>query len=559
MDKNAINRVIAKLIFPSKTPDILEIEDRYPQRNLSETAKVVRIAPSPTGFAHFGLIFASMINEQIAYISKGVFFLRIEDTDKKREVENGVEKIISALKDFDIKYSEGPISENHEIGKYGPYIQSRRQDIYFSATKLLIEKGYAYPCFCTTEDLEEVHKIQKANKERTGYYGKYAKCRNLSLDEIKQKIAEGTPHTIRFRSPEISISSKYDDAIKGNITLSSNDVDYIIVKSSNKGLGLPVYHLAAMVDDHLQKVNIVIRGDEWLSSLPLHLQIIDAFGWKRPIFGHLSPVMKMEGVTTKRKLSKRKDPEAAVDYYLEQGIPSEAVRAYVLNIADSGFEDWRKNNQNIPLLDFPLTLSHMGSSGALFDMTKFLDICKQEISNMAAEKVYSLIEIWSKKHNSEFHKMLSKDKEYSTKIINIERSGDKKRKDISRWSQIPELFGFFYDEIFGNIEVIPTTENIQNQEDIIKILKEYLTWYEFKDSKEEWFNKLKKSCVKLGYANSMKEYKTNTESYKGHLGDIAMVLRIALSGRTTTPDLFEMMQVMGEERVISRLTKLLYV
>lgn len=555
MEIKTENIKLAQLIFPTQNLNFSDIEASYPKRNLHSTSKVVRVAPSPTGFAHFGLIFASMINEQVASLSEGIFFLRIEDTDKKREVENGIEKIVSALKDFDINYSEGPVSDDGEIGNYGPYIQSNRQEIYFSAAKLLVEKGFAYPCFCKVGELERVRQVQEGNKERTGYYGKYAKCRNLTHDEIKQKIEAGETFTVRFRSPDTSTPSKYHDAIKGDITLPTNDVDYIIVKSSDKGLGLPVYHLAAMVDDHLQGVNLVIRGDEWLSSLPLHLQIIEAFGWQKPEFGHLSPVMKTDGGTSKRKLSKRKDPEAAVSYYLEQGIPSRAVRAYVLNIADSSFEDWRKNNQYAQLLEFPLVLSRMGSSGALFDMTKFLDICKQEISNMSSEEIYFLTEAWSRKYNFEFHEIFTKDREYSEKILGIERSGEKKRKDISQWSQLPDFLGFFYDEIYQGLKFNPVSENIKNPEEVSRIVNKYLASYKDSISKDEWFNSLKKTCLELGYADSMKDYKTNPEKFSGHIGDVAMILRYSLTGRTTTPDLFEMIQVMGKDRVVSRLKK----
>lgn len=547
MKNKAMNVELAKLLIPSTVPNFSEFEATYSDRKVPEMAKVVRVAPSPTGFAHFGLVFASMVNEHIAYQSGGVFFLRIEDTDKKREVSDGINKIVNALKDFDVKYSEGPISESEEIGKYGPYVQSKRQEIYLSAVRLLIENDFAYPCFCTPEKLAEVHKSQKNNKEGTGYYGRYATCRHLSVEEIKKKLAAGESYVIRFRSPENSLASKYNDAIKGEISLPENRVDYVLVKSEGKGLGLPVYHLAAMVDDHLQKVNMVIRGDEWLSSLPLHLQIIDAFGWIRPQFGHLSPVMKMDGETTKRKLSKRKDPEAAADFYLEKGIPAMAVRAYVLNIADSKFEDWRKINPSALLLDFPFSLSHMGLSGALFDMNKFLDICKEEIANMSADQIYLFVEQWAKKYNTGFFEIFSRDVEYSTKILNIERQGEKKRKDISQWSQIQELFGFFYDEIFDKKRVWTKEEE--------EIVEEYLLVFDHADTKEVWFEKLRGICVSLGYATSMKDYKNNPEQYKGHLGDVAMVLRVALSGKTMTPDLYEMMQVMGKKRVISRLNE----
>ncbi len=547
------NTELAKLLVPESTLELSEIELRYPKRKLPEGALVVRVAPSPTGFAHFGLIFTSMVNEQIAHLSSGVFFLRIEDTDKNREVVGGIKTIITALREFGVQYSEGPILGDEEVGQYGPYIQSHRQEVYLSAIKTLLKRGMAYPCFCNAEKLELARQTQVSNKERTGYYGKYAACRNLSLDNIKDKLAAGETFAIRFRSPLNFTVSTFTDSIKGRVTLPGNDTDYVLMKSASTGLGLPVYHLAAMVDDHLQGVNQVIRGDEWLPSLPLHLQIIDAFGWDRPKFGHLSPVMKMDGETTKRKLSKRKDPEADTSYYLKLGIPAKAVRAYVLNIADSGFEKWRKENPHTSLLDFPLTLVHMGSSGALFDMVKFLDICKQEISTMKVDEIYSLVCDWSQKFNSEFHRIFTMDKEYSISILNIEREGDKNRKDISQWSQIPDLFGFFYDEIFDQAVFPITTENITDPLKVKEIIKKFLTSYHYSDTKEIWFEKLKVVCLSLGYASSMKEYKSNTQGYRGHLGDVAMVLRIALSGKTMTPDLYEMMQVMGEERVISRL------
>jgi glutamyl-tRNA synthetase len=544
---------LAKLLIPENTPDFADIEAKYPKRDLPETAKVVRVAPSPTGSPHFGLVFAAMVDEAIAYQTKGLFFLRIEDTDKKREVDGGIAKIIEAFANFDVKYSEGPVSETEELGKYGPYIQSNRQEVYLSATKLLLDKGFAYPCFCTPEKLDEVHKSQEANKERTGYYGKYASCRDLSLDEVKKNLELQKPFVIRFKSPTDSVASKYLDAIKGEISLPENNVDYVLVKSEGTRLGLPVYHLAAMVDDYLQGVNLVIRGDEWLPSLPVHLQIIDAFGWKWPEFGHLSPVMKMDGETTKRKLSKRKDPEAAASFYVEQGIPASAVRAYVLNIADSRFEGWRKENPEANLLDFPFEISHMGSAGALFDMTKFLDICKQEIANMKAEDIYDLVLSWATKYKPDFALIFSKDKDYSVKMLNIERQGEKKRKDISQWSQIPDLFGYFYDELFiRNFEDIKT-ENIMNIVEVKRIFDKYLEVLDLSDAKEVWFEKFKSVCSELGYP-SMKEYKNEPSKYKGHLGDVAMILRFALTGRTTTPDLYEMTQVMGRDRIYSRLS-----
>lgn len=550
LDQNNLD--LANLLIPSSIPEFSEIEKKYPERNLPPEAKVVRAAPSPTGSAHFGLIFVSMIDEHLANQTGGVFILRIEDTDKNREVVGGTEKIIEALHDFNINYAEGPVENGLEIGNYGPYIQSHRHEIYLSATRELLKSGHAYPCFCTEEHLNEVRATQEAAKLRTGYYGEYATCRHLSLDRIKQNISLGLPFVLRFRAPENSHPSTFRDSIKGEITLPMNDIDYVLIKSN---LGLPVYHLAAMVDDHLQRINQVIRGDEWLSSLPVHLQIIAAFGWTAPDIGHLSPIMKMDGPTTKRKLSKRKDPEAAATYYLEQGIPSQAVKAYVLNLADSRFEDWRKANPAARLAEYPFSLSHMGSSGALFDAVKLADICKQEISLMSPEEVYSQVESWSKEYVPNFHTLLTKDIAYSQKLFTIERSGDKRRKDIASWSQVPDLFGYFYDEIFDSLKITPQSENITDPAAVKAVLEGFLATYDPTDEKDAWLEKLRSLCTSLGYAANMKDYKATPASFKGHLGDVAMILRLALSGRTQTPDLYEMLQVMGESRVRARLSR----
>lgn len=555
MDSDKKYQELADLIIPSHIPDFQEIEDRYPERNLPESALVTRVAPSPTGFTHFGLIFAAIINEKLAKDSQGIFFLRIEDTDKNREVEAGAEKIVQAFHDYDIHYQEGPMIDGKEAGNYGPYVQSNRQEIYLSAARKLIASGHAYPCFCTPEHLDEVRSTQEASKVRPGYYGKYATCRNLGLEEVKEKISSGAKYVLRFRSPEDSKPSTYTDSIKGKITLPENDLDYVLFKSADEGLGLPVYHFAAMVDDHLQKVNQVVRGDEWLASLPVHLQIISAFGWKAPKFGHLSPIVKMDGPTTKRKLSKRKDPEAAATFYLEQGIPSVAVKAYVFNIANSSFEDWRKNHQADSLDHFPFSLNHMGSSGALFDMVKFLDICKQEISLMSSEEVFTKVESWSKKYNPDFYNILTKDTDYSKKLFSIERTGDKKRKDISSWSQVPDLFGYFYDDIYNSLTITPQSEHVTNIADAQKIIISFLTYFNSDEDKDTWLEKMRRICTDLGYAANMKDYKTNPENFKGHLGDVAMIIRMALSGRTQTPDLYEMLQTMGEQRVRDRLQK----
>jgi glutamyl-tRNA synthetase len=555
MDSDKINLELADLLIPVSVPQFSDIEARYPDRILPEDAMVVRVAPSPTGFTHFGLIFTAMIDEHLANQTKGLFVLRIEDTDKSREVENGTAKIIEALHAFDIHFDEGPIENNLEVGNYGPYIQSNRKEIYLSAARELIKAGHAYPCFCTEEHLNEVRTSQEAAKQVTGYYGEHATCRYLTLEQVRHNVSKGIPYALRFKSPENENPSTFKDSIKGKVVLPANIVDYVLIKSEGTSLGLPVYHLAAMVDDHLQKVTHVIRGDEWLPSLPVHLQIIDAFGWTRPQIGHLSPVMKMDGPTTKRKLSKRKDPEAAATYYLEQGIPSQAVKAYVFNIADSRFEDWRKTHQTESLSAYPFSLSHMGSSGALFDMVKFLDICKQEISLMSVDEIYAKVETWAKSYNPDFHKILTADIDYSKNLFAIERSGDKRRKDISSWSEVPDLFGYFYDKKYDELEISPTSEHITNKDTVSDILAAFLTTYHPDDTKDIWLEKMREICTKLGYAGNMKDYKTTPENYKGHLGDVAMIIRIALSGRTQTPDLYEMLQAMGEQRVRERLQK----
>lgn len=552
MDSAKNNIELADLIIPKNIPNFSEIESRYPQRNLPAEAMVVRAAPSPTGFAHFGLIFTSTIDLYLARQSKGVFILRIEDTDKEREVAGGTDIIIKALHSFDLNYDEGPMEGGQEVGNYGPYIQSKRHEIYLSAARELIKSGHMYPCFCTEEELGKVRATQEANKIRTGYYGEYATCRHLSLDQVKENISAGKPFVLRFRSPENSTPSTFIDSVKGKITLPANDVDYVLIKSN---LGLPVYHMAAMVDDHLQRVNQVIRADEWLPSLPVHLQIIDSFGWTRPRIGHLSPIVKMDGPITKRKLSKRKDPEANAEFYRQQGIPSQAVRAYVLNIADSGFEDWRKTHPTENLNNYPFSLQHMGGSGALFDNDKFADICKQEISLMSAEDVYTQVESWAKQFNPDFHKILIKNIDYSKKLFSIERTGDKKRKDLSSWSQVPDLFGYFYDENYDSLSITPISEHVTDLNASKDIIIAFLTTYHPDNDKEVWLEKMREICTKLGYAANMKDYKTTPEKFKGHLGDVAMIIRMALSGRTQTPDLYEMLQVMGEQRVRSRLQK----
>ena len=540
---------LANLIFPD-AKDISYYEEKYPRRNLPEGAIVTRFAPSPTGFVHIGGLYQALVARTAAEKSKGVFILRIEDTDQKREIENGTEGIIQSLKDFDMMPDEGRISKDEEIGNYGPYQQSLRKDIYQAYAKYMIGQGKAYPCFATAEDLEEMRAKQEAAKVRTGYYGVWAKYRNLSIEEAVEKIKSGEPYIIRFKSPgREDRKIKHKDIIKGNVDFPENDQDIVIIKAD----GLPTYHFAHAVDDHLMGTTHVIRSDEWLSSVPLHLQLFMELGFKPPKYAHISPIMKNDN-GNKRKLSKRKDPEAAVSYYAELGIPSLAVKEYLLNIANSNFENWRKQNKQAPIEEFDFKLNKMSVSGALFDMVKLLDVSKIVISKMTAEEVYEKAIRWAQTYDEELYELLSKDKEYTLKVLGIERGNQKPRKDIAKWSDLKFNIEYMYNEEFEKVKNNYELQTINNKEDIRKILDLYAEeYFNIDDDKQTWFNKIKEVAGKMGYAKEVKEFKANPEQYKAHVGDVSTVIRIALTGRTNTPDMYEIMQVLGKEEVISRL------
>lgn len=541
---------LADLIFPN-VKEINYYEEKYPARNLEEGAIVTRFAPSPTGFVHIGGLYQALVARTAAKKTNGVFFLRVEDTDQKREVENGVTGIVNSLKDFDMGPDEGMISDTEEIGNYGPYKQSLRKDIYQSYAKYLLELGKAYPCFATQEELDEMRAKQEAAKVRTGYYGVWAKYRNLSLDEMAEKIKAGVPYIIRFKSPgREDRKIKHKDLIKGNVDFPENDQDVVIIKSD----GLPTYHFAHAVDDHLMHTTHVIRSDEWLSSVPLHLQLFQELGFKAPKYAHISPIMKNDN-GNKRKLSKRKDPEAAVSYYEEIGIPSIAVKEYLLNIANSTFENWRRQNKDAALEDFDFKLNKMSVSGALFDMVKLQDVSKIVISKMTAEEVYEKSLEWANRHDEELAKML-KDKEYSLKVLGIERGNAKPRKDIAKWSDVKENIIYMYDEKFLNEEQNYPYQVINDQNDINKILDLYIEkYYNPEDDKQTWFNKIKELAGEMGYAEEVKEFKANPGMYKAHVGDVSTVLRIALTGRTNTPDMYEIMGVLGKTSMAKRFEK----
>lgn len=541
---------LANLIFPD-VKDVSYYENKYQKRDLPEGAIVTRFAPSPTGYVHIGGIYQSLIAKKVAKQTDGVFFLRIEDTDQKREVENAVEGIIESLDDFGLVPDEGMVSQDEEKGNYGPYKQSLRKDIYQAYAKYLIEQGKAYPCFCSPEQLDEMRSKQEAAKIRPGYYGVWAKCRNITVEEAAKKIEAGEKYIIRLKSPGREDKKiKHKDVIKGNVEFPENDQDVIIIKAD----GLPTYHFAHAIDDHLMGTTHVIRGDEWLSSIPLHLQLFYVLGFKAPKYAHIAPIMKNDN-GNKRKLSKRKDPEAAVSYYAEEGIPVEAVKEYLLNIANSNFENWRRANPDKSIEEFELQLNKMSVSGALFDMVKLLDVSKIVISKMTAEEVYNNTLKWACKYNKELLKLLE-DKEYAIKVFGIERGNKKPRKDIAKWSDVLENIEYMYDEEFYNKKQNYEYQVINNKEDIKKILNLYIEkYYNENDDKQAWFDKIKELAGEMGYAKEVKEFKENPDKYKAHVGDVSTVLRVALTGRTNTPDMYEIMQVLGKESIIKRFEK----
>jgi len=535
---------LADLIYPD-IKDYTYYEEMYPARNLPEGAEVLRVAPSPTGFIHVGGLFQGLIAKKVAEQTGGVFFIRIEDTDQKRKIENGAEEILNAFEEYDIIPDE-------TVGKgnYGPYVQSERQDIYKSYAKKLLEEGNAYPCFCSPEELDKIREDQTKAQERTGYYGKWAKCRNMPVDMAIEKIKNGDPYIVRFKSPgNPDKKIRHKDIIKGSIEFPENDQDIVIIKSD----GLPTYHFAHAVDDHLMGTTIVTRSDEWVASVPLHLQLFQVLGFKVPKYGHTAPLMKLDGDNSKRKLSKRKDPEAAVSYYTEEGIPKEAVKEYLMNIANSNFEIWRKQNPDKDMMkDFTFELNKMGVSGALFDLVKMQDVSKNVISKFTAEEVYNEAYKWAKRYDPELKEMLD-DKEYSLKVLGIERGNQKPRKDIAKWSDVKYIISYMYDDKFDkNAE--KEYQKITDKEEIEKIVKTYFDkYYDDSDDKETWFNKIKDLSEEFGYAREVKEYKANPDAYKGHVGDVSTVIRVTLTGRANTPDLYEIMQIIGKERLLKRI------
>lgn len=537
---------LAQQMFPDITNTPEYYEELYPPRSLKDGARVTRIAPSPTGYLHLGTFFTSMVNRLTADATDGVFFFRLEDTDKKREVDGGADDILSGMNDFGLTIDEGFISPDRVVGEYGPYRQSDRAAIYQAYVKDLVAKGLAYPCFCTEEERQAAREQQEHRKERTGYYGPYALCRNLSPETALQRVKNGESYVVRLRSMGNEENRiKFDDLIKGTIEMPENDEDIVLLKSD----GIPTYHFAHAIDDHLMRTTHVIRGDEWISSVPKHLQLFKTLGFKPPKYAHVSPIM-VEDNGNKRKLSKRKDPQAAMHFYAQQGYPADSVLDYLLTIANSDFEDWRRANPAAPIREFKFNLKKMSVSGALFDLDKLNDVSKNVISRMSAQDVEAQVEKWAENNAPDFATLLKRDSAYSVGIFSIDRGNAKPRKDIAKWSDVPDYVSYFFEETYQNDLQLP--DNL-SPADAAAILTAYKAVYDPTADKQQWFDTVKSICEPLGFSPDVKAYKLSPDSFKGHVGDVSTVIRIAVTGRRNTPDLCSIMQLLGKDTVEQRI------
>ena len=548
-----MNKELADLIFPNITKTIEDYENMYPERNLPDDAIVTRAAPSPTGYTHMGTLFQAFVSKKAAKDTNGVFFIRIEDTDRERLIEDATDVITSDLRYFNIVPDEGVLSNGNEIGNYGPYTQSNRKEIYQAFMKHLVLNGLAYPCFCTKEEKEEMTKAQEQRKDRIGYYGRYAKCRKIPVKDAIAKIKNGEPYTLRLKSPgDFNKKVIINDLIKGKISFPENDMDIVIMKQD----GLPTYHFAHLVDDHLMHTTHVIRGDEWLSSLPTHVQLFQVFGFKPPKYAHISPILK-EDNGVKRKLSKRKDPEAQMSYYREKGIPVRAVELYLMTLANTNFEQWLDCNKDSNLDNFKYDFKKTSKSGGLFDVDKLHNISKNYLSRVTAVEFYDMLLNYTKEYDKEFYELITKYKDLTVGLLNIEREQKKPRKDYASFSEVKELVWYMYDELFDKHEKNYEFSNINDKNEILNIMNTYISkYYDENDDQETWFNKIKDLSEELGYAREVKEYKENPDNYKGHVGDISMVIRIALTTKSMTPNLYDIMKLLGKERIINRIKEL---
>ncbi len=546
MDNLNFNEKLAELLFPNidKTPE--DYEKMYPERDLPDGAKVTRIGPSPTGFVHLGNLYNAIIGERLAHQSGGVFYLRVEDTDAKREVEGAVELVLSAMAYFGIYFDEGVTAGDGHKGDYAPYRQRLRKDIYQCFAKELVKMGLAYPCFCSEEKLTAMREEQISKKLNFGYYGEWAVCRNLSYDEVKARIDAGEEYVLRFRSAgDIENTVEVYDGIRDMLKLQENYQDFVLLKSD----GIPTYHFAHVVDDHFMRTTHVVRGEEWLSTLPIHVQLFDALGWTRPVYCHTPVLMKMDG-ETKRKLSKRKDPELGLGYYRAEGYLVEAVWEYLMTVLNSNFEEWRAENPDKSIDDFEFTLEKMGTSGALFDMMKFDDISREIIFRMSPDEIYDKMSDWLAEYNKDFYELFTRDKALSCAAINVGRDAARPRKDLTNWKQATQFLSIYYDESLRMEDKFP--ENVSDA-DRAEIIDRYLSGYNHNDDNSEWFQKIRDIAGDMGYAIKPKDYKKNPEMYKGSITDVSNVIRVALTGRTNSPDLWEICHIIGEDAMRRRI------
>lgn len=535
---------LAELLYPEVTTTIEDLEKMYPERNLPEGAEVCRFAPSPTGRMHMGNMYAAFIPEVFAHQSNGVFILRIEDTDEKRSIENGIEHIVNDLGEFNYIIDESPVTG----GNYGPYKQRDRLNIYHTVAKYLVSIGRAYPCFCTEEELTEMRTHQEEIKDRIGYYGHYAKCRDLSMEEIKKHLENKDKWVLRLKSMgDFNKKVEFNDLIKGKLELPENDIDQVLIKSD----GVPPYAFAHVCDDHYMRVTTVTRDDSYISSLTYHLEIWDACGFKAPKFAHLLPLNKKDGDKV-RKISKRKDPEAAVAFYHERGIPVEAIKLYFATLVNSNFEEWFMANPDKTYKDFKFTFDKMSTSGSLYDLEKLINISKNYISRLKAEEVFNLVDVWSRTYDKEFNELINKYKDYTINVLNIEREVERPRKDIESFSAVKREIGYMYDELFFNEEKAFERKDFYSKE----LLEYYIdNVYDEADDKQTWFNKIKEMCPKFGFASETKEYKKNPENYKGSVAHACEVIRVSVTNRTMTPDLYEILKLLGKDRIKERISK----
>jgi len=557
---------LCELLFPDSAslPSLSQLEDRFPARNHGPNAMIMRVAPSPTGFAHIGAIYTALLNRTFAQQSGGVFILRVEDTDSKREVAGAFETLINSLalfgQDPDEGYVRNSTGEIEQRGTYGPYLQSQRKEIYRACAIHLLKSGSAYPCFCTEEELSEMNTQQTAQKARTGYYGYWAKWRDRSLTDIKAELGK-RPFVIRLRSagdPHQRV--QWEDGVKGRIAMPQNDLDSVILKSDGQSL----YHLAHAMDDHFMRITHVLRGDEWISSVPLHIQIFQAFGWQHPNYAHLSTIQKLDTITeidpetgkevsrqSKRKLSKRKDPEANVDFYVEAGFPTASVIEYLTNIANSDFEDWRKANPDTQISEFKLKLNRLSPSAALADPLKLASISRDVIGRMPIDELFAQGLAWCKRFDRELVAFLEADPNYAKSALNIEREGKKPSRRITTWRDLRPQLSWFYESMFDLVTEFDYPENVTHAIRT-QILERFLATYDPSDSREQWFDKCKVIATEIGFAPDLKQYKANPGAFPGHVGDVTNVLRVAMCSTRQSPELCEVMRVLGTNRVTAR-------